>query len=90
MLIRCNRFLQKYNIYYKHFLCLFLEERCVENVLQFITSKRIRSVQPPHRKTNCLKRRPSLQLFLEASFQYHTKTCNVFVSTFIIQKCMEH
>lgn len=38
MLIWCNRFLPKYKIYHKQFLCLFLEARCVENVLQFITS----------------------------------------------------
>ena len=38
MLIWCNRFLPKYKIYQKQFLCLFLEARSVENVLQFITS----------------------------------------------------
>jgi len=38
MLIWCNRFLPKYKIYHKQFLCLFLKARSVENVLQFITS----------------------------------------------------
>lgn len=37
MLIRFNRFFPKYKIYHKQFLCLFLEARCVENFLQFIT-----------------------------------------------------
>lgn len=40
MLIWCKRFLPKYKIYHKQFLCLFLEARNVENVLQFISSNR--------------------------------------------------